>query len=574
MPTAIGRLLKPLSWLGPAGRVGVFAIIALGLLAGWFSWSIPPMSAMEIALHDLRAVPRPDLVTHDDRIVLVTFSDETAQAARRRYIDRRLLAGALRTIDSLHPRAIGIDIIFDQDEPGTDLLLDALGAMRTPTYLAFATAAAHPDVIEPWQEDYLRNFLSRASNERVRPMSVALQVDDDGVIRRWPAADAVSRDAPPLLQALGRRGNGFRSYEGPIAFRATRTGDPVFINLPVETFRPPLARDSIERLRSLIAGRTILIGGDYRYLDHFDTPMTRSTGRTMTGLEVQAHMLAQQLDDRRLPAFPDWAKWPAPILIVLAALLTAAVRMSRFVRLVLVAAQIGFLLAVPFVVQGWATMSYGMPALGWLLAWLAGYFAARLAARAVRWEQGRLAQSALHRYLPPEVAAQILARPDSLSLAGEKKMVYILFSDLEGFTTLCHALPAAEVATILNKYLERLSQVVLDHGGTIDKFVGDAVIALWGAPATDPRGRACRRLFELTERSATRLSGSDGGGVARRFTSGGSGLQVRCGRARTTGTHRETRFNGQELPHPGNPPEQPDYLGRDVRTRPNPLGRA
>lgn len=77
-----------------------------------------------------------------------------------------------------------------------------------------------------------------------------------------------------------------------------------------------------------------------------------------------------------------------------------------------------------------------------------------------------------------------------MALHGEKRPIYTLFTDLEGFTKLSHAIAPEMVAQLLNRYLDMLSDVVLAHGGTIDKFVGDAVVAFWGAPiARDDDGR-------------------------------------------------------------------------------------
>src|SRR3546814_11058771 len=76
--------------------------------------------------------------------------------------------------------------------------------------------------------------------------------------------------------------------------------------------------------------------------------------------------------------------------------------------------------------------------------------------------------------------------PDQLSLHGERRNIYCVFTDLEGFTKLSHAVTPETVARLLNEYLDRLSDIVLDHGGTIDKFVGDAVVAFWGAPPSRP----------------------------------------------------------------------------------------
>jgi adenylate cyclase len=121
------------------------------------------------------------------------------------------------------------------------------------------------------------------------------------------------------------------------------------------------------------------------------------------------------------------------------------------------------------------------------------------AARASGAVQRRFAQGALGKYLPKEMAQEILEHPELLQLHGEKKQIFVLFSDLEGFTKMSHALEPEMVAKLLNRYLEMLSQVVLDHGGVIDKFVGDAVVAFWGAPIAHPDDgeRAARAGYAL-----------------------------------------------------------------------------
>jgi adenylate cyclase len=108
------------------------------------------------------------------------------------------------------------------------------------------------------------------------------------------------------------------------------------------------------------------------------------------------------------------------------------------------------------------------------------------AARASTAVQRQFAEGALGKYLPREMAEEIIEHPERLALHGEKKEIFVLFSDLEGFTKMSHALPPEMVAKLLNRYLDMLSQVVLDHGGVIDKFVGDAVVAFWGAPIARP----------------------------------------------------------------------------------------
>ncbi len=86
------------------------------------------------------------------------------------------------------------------------------------------------------------------------------------------------------------------------------------------------------------------------------------------------------------------------------------------------------------------------------------------------------------RYLSDEVVDTILESPDGLSLGGEKRLVSIMMSDLRGFTSLGEQLPAESVVGIINIYLDMMTEIILKYQGTIDEFIGDAILAVFGAP--------------------------------------------------------------------------------------------
>jgi adenylate cyclase len=257
------------------------------------------------------------------------------------------------------------------------------------------------------------------------------------------------------------------------------------------TFAPLLANQ--------VRGRIILIGGDLPDADRFETPASRFDGTTTSGLEVHATMLAQALD-RQLPGqVGPVGLWTLAILVVLCGAFTAMLDVRPWVVALAVLGQLVFFGAAPFLFEWNGIDTYGLPAFGWLGGWALAYAATGAAVRAVGSEQRRYAQSALGKYLPRDIAAQILRDPTKLSLTGEKRALYTLFTDIEGFTELSHRLPPDRVAALLNAYLDGMCDIVLDHGGTIDKFVGDAVVAFWGAPIAreDDADRAIQALVGI-----------------------------------------------------------------------------
>jgi adenylate cyclase len=113
----------------------------------------------------------------------------------------------------------------------------------------------------------------------------------------------------------------------------------------------------------------------------------------------------------------------------------------------------------------------------------------------------RKVRGAFHQYVPPGLIAQILQHPELLRLGGEEKELTALFSDIRGFTTLSEGLTPTTLVDLLNEYLSEMTDVIFKHWGTLDKYIGDAIMAFWGAPYPQPDHalRACQAGLEMLQ---------------------------------------------------------------------------
>jgi adenylate cyclase len=481
------RLRRSVGQIGPVRLLATILFLAAGLYVARFNADIPLSSDAERALYDWRFYRSAQRVLQqDDRIVLVTYNDETLQQlGKRSPLDRHMLALALRAIDAMHPRAIGIDILIDQAQPEDAELIRTFRGLHTPTFLAFGQASSNGAQIAYWQEQFMRRFMGAVAAGPVRSTSIKMEPDpNDGVIRRWPVERA---GLPPLFSnaLAGPIHPEFRSYTRGIDYRLPGTSEsdeiPIFTNFPIQ-----FVTQMGEGLRPMFEGRYVLIGGDINDLDDFPTPMTRFTRQDMKGLEVHAHMLAQQLDGRMPRQIPNAILWLAAVLFVALGAATSAVELRGWRLILAIAVQVAAIAWLPFQLQATGIDTIDLPAVGWGVGWLCAFVGVGAAARAVGSEQKRFAQSALGKYLPADVAREIMRDPERLALTGEQTEIYALFTDLEGFTKLSHAITPETLSRLLNRYLDLMSDIVLKHGGTLDKFVGDALVTFWGAPIARP----------------------------------------------------------------------------------------
>ncbi|MBN1829928.1 MAG: adenylate/guanylate cyclase domain-containing protein [Deltaproteobacteria bacterium] len=182
---------------------------------------------------------------------------------------------------------------------------------------------------------------------------------------------------------------------------------------------------------------------------------------------------------------------PAPAAITLAATICAALLAGLFLSLAsgILAnlAVCGLTLLVP---PALAAASYAagfwLPMAVQAVALVLTLISAGVIYYSVEGKQKRFIKNAFQQYLSPDVIEEIITHPERLKLGGQRRVLSIFFSDLEGFTTLSEKLEPEELTSFLNEYLSAMTDIIKAEGGTVDKYEGDAIIAFWNAPLDQP----------------------------------------------------------------------------------------
>jgi adenylate cyclase len=117
----------------------------------------------------------------------------------------------------------------------------------------------------------------------------------------------------------------------------------------------------------------------------------------------------------------------------------------------------------------------------------------------------RYLKSVFSLYISPQVAEKVLEDPDNLKLGGERVTATILFSDIAGFTEISESREPEEVVSIVTRHATEMTRIIFGHGGTLDKFIGDAIMAIWGSPVKDEDQalHACLAALEMQKRMET-----------------------------------------------------------------------
>jgi adenylate cyclase len=216
--------------------------------------------------------------------------------------------------------------------------------------------------------------------------------------------------------------------------------------------------------------------------DLFHTPFLASTGGLMPGAEVHANLIETALSRNAISASHSY--------LVLAMLAMTAAACARWMRnwRPLGSALVGCALMVLVGAAAWMAMirfNLWLPIASTLALVLLMYIS--LGGRSFLAEQARRNEitRAFSLYVTPQVVAHMIDNPQAMNLGGVRRDITVMFTDLAGFTTISEKYSAEQVTHLLNRHFTAMTDIVLEHHGTVARFIGDAIMAFWGAPLDD-----------------------------------------------------------------------------------------
>jgi adenylate cyclase len=491
----------------------IFLLLLETMITGFLSPLENRLSDSFVRKYALTLEADPDILILDiDEKSLAEMSQEAGRYPWPRSVYAELLEG----LDALSPRAIVFDILFtdpDLNNIESDAYFnEVLGGMDN-VYLPFIRLDEENDARYGIPLDDFGSMLGFQQNsagktgtrvglalpdaiapEHWRLGLINFNEDEDGVGRSyWVSMPAYDWNLPSLPARV--------AYD-----LGSELPDKPSIRLFWRGDKNDLKHYSFSDIYSRITGASSggLQESDFR--DKIILIGTSATGlhdlrvtpidNLYPGVEILATALSNLKNEEHYYPAPSWTAllFGSLLILTLLAIFSRSMHLPRIIILMIIItvvtiaasylalrAQIILLLLTPLL-------------FGWLF-FLGGWFLYYLEERRIRMQT----INAFKRTMDPRVVEKLVQQGMTMeTMQGESRIVTVLFSDIRGFTSLSEKHSAEEVVSLLNRYFSMQVDTIFKHGGTLDKFIGDAIMAFWGAPTDDPE-HACRAINAALE---------------------------------------------------------------------------
>lgn len=455
-----------------AGTAGLCALL---FLAGVFQ-------SVSYGFADRLFVPR----AADARIHVIAIDDASISKIGRWPWDRAVHAKLIRTLAESGASVIAYDVNFpeSQSEDADGVLANAIedaGNVVLPIELR-VTEQGQSMLFDT---NHTLQSVSRIGGAARRSGHSNTPLDRDGVSRRIPL-EIRNVNGTDVLRAFG--------YEAALLADASVSRFAIprdnmgrlvisFPGAPGKGFPVISAADVLQGTADLssLKGAIVFVGST-AYDLHDAQLVPTSDGVLMPGVEVHASLADTVLSRAWLTFMPPW-------------------------QIVLCLILIGwfFGLLVPFLRVRWSLVMAGSIWIGWMalsffafdqgvivdivwptIAIVGSYLGVMIERRIVAESDRRAIRQVFAQYVSPSVVDAILRNPERIHLGGERRTMTVLFADIRSFTSVTEQADAQELVGWLNAFLHRMTLVIFEHRGVLDKYMGDAIMAFWNAPLDEP----------------------------------------------------------------------------------------
>ncbi|MBW4492554.1 MAG: adenylate/guanylate cyclase domain-containing protein [Oscillatoria princeps RMCB-10] len=402
----------------------------------------------------------------DERIAAIAIDQPSLQEYGQFPWKRDRYAQLLRALQKSPPAAIGFDILWVAPSPADGQLAAAIaGSGKAVLALAWDKEGK---VLPPLPA------LERAA---AKVGHILHRADDDGISRQ---GTLFVQSLPALGMAVLNVGNAGTQLGWPTPVAGQKLQN-VWINWPGKTEAVPtysfadVAEGRVDS--SVFAGKLVLVGATATGMDPLRTPLNHNP--PTAGVYLHAALIDNILNNRLLQRLPDWA---GTLLLLAIGPATSWLLFDRQLR-----GRIAIALLLPP-----AYFALALAAFSWGSLWVpvaapigTVLFALLGVQLREQYEKQQL-MNLFAQHVAPEMAQVIWERKEEIFENGELEAMEltatVLFMDIRGFTTISESLPPRELLSWLNLYLDAMASCIMEHGGVIDKYIGDAIMAVFGIP--------------------------------------------------------------------------------------------
>ena len=519
-------------------------------------FSIKPLKELELKYIDIRFSARGQKIINDSADVIIlgisqTDYDQIPSPLNTWPWPRSYFAKVITNLEQAGVKAIGIDILMANDDKyslrNDEELSNAIKSSKK------VVVAGELDIVaESQHQDGKYSVINKSFNYRNKFIDadssmgiVQMGSDEDGIYRRYEPfviSDANNRVIPTfgfavLNKYYGLNSNSISSneeygfnqygkeipkfdrssmlinYYGPNGsfkyFNFTdilddvdfKTVDEIYYDTDINVWSDPesgLLQSGIFKDKIVLIGSTLPEDGDLH-------PVSYSLGRRkgdnqMWGVEIHANAIQNILWDDFL--YRQSKSSEIVVIVILSFLSFFVFSIFKNKKLNPVISEVFSLSLLALFVFSFYLLgiylfnenNYMIAVISPIASIVSGYLSTTIYFAMKILKQNALIKGMFEHYVSKSLVDELLADPGKLTLGGEKKEITTLFSDIEGFTTISENMSAEELVEFINSYLHIMTELVLENNGTLDKYLGDALMAFWGAPIAveDQELKACK----------------------------------------------------------------------------------